>query len=674
MEQNKKILLEEFYKPSEEIRKFIYDVYSKYLKWRNLKEQNYKQFNNSNLISYIQEARQKFWGYIPLSYDTDTPQFFFPETRNQIISILSKIANLRVKPSFEGVEGFDVVKATILSDLFEFYMRGSNRKIDNFWQFLYTVINGTCVVFVAYKNKKRNIRKIVYHDPDTGKTKYRKDEVDDSDVKEVIVNLEDLFIPKIWEPSIQEQDEIIWRTLMKWSDFQNAFKNYSNVSYVIPGSQFSDSSIFSDFLSYDIRGGDFVEVIKYFNAPEDKYAIIANGVLLNTIKNENEEEDISPLPWNHKVLPFAKTIFEPLDTNFFFGMPLAQKIKHPQEAINRLWELMLDREQRSVAAPIITNDPSVETGIEFKAGRVYQVQGDVNSYKELNVSPTSGSFWNAMNVLDTVIQRTGSGGNLPLVYGKQPRSASEAAINAQRMRETSGLYFLFYQDLLEQKTWLILQNMIQFYTSGKVEKIIGDKKFLKVLALTNVELNGGGIGNHEIRITNKISSPEELRNESYMRSLLRKEKVEIIEVTPDALRDMKFDIKIKFEQENAPETERALFLDYIKTVMALFGQTGILDPKKVYFRLAEKFNENPADLVNDNVISEYELERFGISGVAQQPPQINESLANNTPFVNSVNSMIRNRGVSSAGPAQRMMNQGLLNEDIFNNNINFNEQ
>ena len=147
---------------------------------------------------------------------------------------------------------------------------------------------------------------------------------------------------------MNKQGEMIWRTLLKWNDFQVQYAKFKNKEYVIPGSQFADTSIFTDFLSYDVRGQDFVEVIKYFNKDKDQYAIIANGVLLNPVRIKDQEE-ISPLPWNHKELPFSKTIYEPLDANFFYGISLPQKVKDPQTALNRMWQLLLEREQRAVS-------------------------------------------------------------------------------------------------------------------------------------------------------------------------------------------------------------------------------------------------------------------------------------------------------------------------------------
>jgi hypothetical protein len=618
--KGQKVLLEEYYRPSRGIQEAIFDVYEKFIRFRSLREQSYKQFNGKMFSDWLQESREKYWGYLPLSFDLDVPQFFFPETRNQINSILGKVANLRMKPKFEGVKGFDLIKSIILKSLFEAFKRTKNQKIKNFWQFLYTVINGTCVVFVGYKSRQIERKRITLFDAATGETEWDTKSEEDSDVEEVICNLEDIYIPKLWEPDIQEQDEIIWRTLMKWSDFKNTFEGYSLAKYVFPGMQFADQSIFSQFLAYDVRGSDFVEIIKYFNVPKDRYMVIANGVLLNPIKEKGKKDEIiSPLPWNHKRLPFAKTVFEPLDANFFYGMPLPQKVKSPQEALNKLWELALDRETRSVSAPIITTDPNANEGLEFKAGRIYGVGVPVSEYKELQVAPLSSSYWNMIGSLQSLMQRTGAGGLSVTSSGKQPKSATEKAAEQEAQKESSGLYYLFYQDLLEQTSWLVMENMIQFYTAHKVEECVGDKTFHKVLSLTEMQLAQGGMGNMEVRIADKLSSPSELKNESWFRSLMHKERVEIIECTPKMLQELKFDIKIDFEYENTPENEQALYTNWANWLMQTFYPLGLVDPKKILFRATEIKGELASDYIPDQMISDYEQERFGFKQV--QPVQ-----------------------------------------------------
>jgi hypothetical protein len=676
--KEEKYLLEDVYRPPQETMEFIFDIYDKYIKWRALRNQPYKQFNNQTLIDWLDDARKKFWGTMPLSYDAETPAFMMPDTRNQIIAILAKIANLRMKARFDGVEGFDAMKAVVLKDLVEYWKRGANRKLANFWQFLYNVENGTVVVFTAFKNRVRNVKNIKMYDPQSGETKYTEQELDESDVEDEIINLEDLYLPKIWEPDIQKQEEVIVRTLLKWSDFKDAFKGYANVDWVIPGSQFSDASIFADFLSYDVRGGDFVEVLRYFNAPKDQYAIIANGVLLNPLKvkkGKEETEEIAPLPWNHKKLPFSKTIFEPLDANFFYGVPLAHKVKSPQEAVNKMMELLLDRERRAIAAPIITNDPTAEEGLEFKAGRIYQVNTDVNQYKELPISGSGASIWNTINTLQNIIAATGSGGiGAPLLPSRQPKSATEKAQLAQQQRETAGLYYLFYQDLLEQKTWLALKNMIQFYTATKTEKILGSRKFHKILSLSEIDLLEGGIGNRELRITDHPLKPQELYKESYMRSLFKKERVEIIEVTPKALQCLQFDIKITFEMEESPENERLIFLDFITRLINMFGQSGLLSQKKMLYRTIEKFGESVSDFVDEKIVSDYEKERFGFTSEQpqqSQPGQLPEAQGYRgeegaTPMTNMLQ---RQRGMmyGPQGAGERMENAGVAGTNILRN-------
>ncbi|MDE2233734.1 MAG: hypothetical protein KGJ90_06555 [Patescibacteria group bacterium] len=670
--KNKKIVFEEYYQPPEKIRDFIYDVYYKLIRWRALKEGSYKQFNGNNLLDYLSEARQKFWGFIPLDFDSETPVFFFPETRNQIVSLLAKIANLRLKPVFDGVEGFDIVKATILQDLFTRWERSSNRKLDSFWQYLYNVLNGTVITYVGYKTDVRKVKNITKYDPKTGETEYEEEELDESDVQEVIVNLEDFYFPKLWEPSIQKQEEVIWRTLVKFSDFKEAFKGYKDVELVIPGAQFADPSIFADFLAYDVRGGDFVEVIKYFNKPKDQYAIIANGVLLNPLgKGDNQE--VAPLPWNHKSLPFGKTVFEPIDSNFFFGIPLAMKVKSPQDAVNLLWSLLLDRETRAIARPIITNDPSIENGLEYKSGRFYQVQGDPNSnYRELQMDSASPSFWNALTTLQGTIQTSATSTTMPPVAGRQPRAATELAMQNEEQKQSLGLYTMFYQDLMEQNIWLALKNMIQFYTVQDTEDALGKKKFLKILSLINIDLKGGGSGNRELRITKNPAKSGDLLLESMKRSLFNKERVEIIEATPESLRKLKFDLKIKFDQELSPQNERMLFLEYIKQVLAISGQSGIVSPKKVIFRLAEKFNESVSDIVDDKVLSDYELDRFGFTDIKQQQPQGQPGQpqqpgqpAPPTQAGAAVLSQMQGQRTGAAGAGARMVNAGQAKQNPF---------
>jgi hypothetical protein len=129
--------------------------------------------------------------------------------------------------------------------------------------------------------------------------------------------------------------------------------------------------------------------------------------------------------------------------------------------------------------------------------------------------------------------------------------------------------------------------------------------------------------------------------------------VEIVEVTPKALNNIVFDLKIAFEQENSPESERALYLDYITAMWGLFGQFGLLSPQKTFFRVSEKFGENPEDLAVDELEAEYMKEKFGLGMEAPgagATPQMGGP--GQMPQVNNFNQTMRGQRFGARGGMQ----------------------
>lgn len=643
-----KVLLEDKYKPSDELLEAIYDVYDKFAEWKAIKSNNYRQFGGTNLSSWLQNSRDKFYGYSPVSEDGQ--KFFFQETRNQITELLSRIANLRTRASFEGVEGFDILKSTLLNDLFHHWSRHAKRVYRNFRYYLYAVINGTVIVYVGFRHEKKKRESVTKYDDETGEMSWKMEDVEVAEVEEQLCNLEDIFFPKIWEPDIQKQGEIIWREMITKADFDKRYGQFKNSEHVFEGSMLSDQSIFAELISPVAIDKNLVEVIRYYNSDDNKYMIIANGVLLNPAK-KNGKDVIGPMPWNHGQLPFGKEIFEFIDSQFFFGMSMGQKVSDPQKALNDMWELLIDREKKAIARPILTNDPSMEEGVEFKAGHVYQVGADVQAgYRELEMGSASSSYWNALGTLQGIIDRTGSGGVEPIQRSRQPESATAHRVSYQKERTISGMYYLSYEHLLEQISWLAVKNMIQFYSSSIVRRALGERKFNYIFALNDIRLVGGGNGNREVRVTDKPKPNKELQEEAMTKSLLKKEKVEIIEVTPQQLHDLSFDIKIAFDEELTPEGEQAMFMDWSIMMMNLFGQQGLVDPKKLAFRNIEKMRESPADIMPDELLGEYEMERFGVR--ASQPQQ-QQQVPGGMPQLNRFNQGLRGERYGAQGPQAR---------------------
>ncbi|HXP50586.1 MAG TPA: hypothetical protein VN922_11560, partial [Bacteroidia bacterium] len=430
---------------------------------------------------------------------------------------------------------------------------------------------------------------------------------------------------KIFEPDIQKQGEVIWREVMVWRDFQITWKDYPNAKYVVPGSMLVTNSIFAQLLDKTILASDKVEVLKYFDRIRDRYVIIANGVWLNPVGDKKDE--ISPLPWNDKKLPFAKTIYRFVDGNFFYGASLPQLVRDAVSAKENLIEMVIDRLYKSSNPPILSSDPQVKNGLKLQAGNVYHVNSNPQTdWQELKMGEVDPNIWRMQSGIDSVINTIATPMSAPSPDTVQPKSAAENLLGNQDKQQSFNFQKLFYQDLVEQKAILMIDNVLQFYTTEDMEKMIGKKKYNNIFNIENVTTQNG-VSNLEVRfVKNKksLSDPADLMQEKLLRAIHKKEKVEIIEVSVELFKDLKFEIEISFDFENTPELRKAMFMDFMSFLMQAFPD--MIDRNKMLFRAFEVWNENPADYIPDNLVKNYASYLAGAYQTPQQQGGIGQNM------------------------------------------------
>jgi len=598
-EQESKIKLEDLYKPSAAELDFIADVYQKYYKWRNNQNTSWKQFEGLTIKQYISEAREKFNGFLPINslLDKKRPKFFSNEFRMSVEKVALYVANLVQNPKFSGVEGLDPALATFLNALLKYIRRGAYWKILDTYHFMQTIIDGTGIVFVSWTPKRRKLKNILEYDLTTGEIEFEEKEYIDDEITEVWVDPLDFFVPKIWEINIQEQKECIWRQIMTWSDFKRRYGHFPLSKYVYPGIRLAEQSIYSEFLDKALFTSDKIEVVQYFNSEEDEYGIIANGVLINPLSAKQRKSKISPLPWNHKSLPFAKTIYRLTSPALFWGVSLVMSAKDEVSAKNELIEMALDRITRATNPPVITTDTTVPNNLELESGKLYVSRG---TWQELQMNPLDPNVWNMQMVIDNQLQKDVTPMTFPTPPTRQPRSASEVLAQQQRELGSFQLQKTFYQDLIEQKVWLEIQNALQFLTAERARKIVGEQTFEKTLYVENIQ-TPNGLSDVILRIkeSEQISSSEDLAFQSVVASINKKRRIEIIEISINVLKNLKFDVEITFDTENTPAIRKAMFLEFIQTISQMFPQ--LLDQRKALVRLFEVWNENPADYLLDDI-------------------------------------------------------------------------
>jgi hypothetical protein len=150
-------------------------------------------------------------------------------------------------------------------------------------------------------------------------------------------------------------------------------------------------------------------------------------------------------------------------------------------------------------------------------------------------------------------------------------------------------------------------------TSIDMEKVVGERKFRNVIRVNEVP-SPTGIANLEIRVSENqesLASPEMLRQEKLLRAISNKENIEIIEVSAEMLRNLDFDIAIKFDLEQTPQVQKALFMEFAQLLLQMFPD--IIDRRKAAVRLFEIWNESPGDWLQEGVFE------YLLSGTPIQP-------------------------------------------------------
>ena len=98
----------------------------------------------------------------------------------------------------------------------------------------------------------------------------------------------------------------------------------------------------------DYQVQELIEVLKYYNEMYDEFVIVANGIWLNS----QTKEKISPIPFDHHRLPFAKIVFELADEECFYGKSFPDILSGEQETRNALLRLMIPGTKPTKFSPL----------------------------------------------------------------------------------------------------------------------------------------------------------------------------------------------------------------------------------------------------------------------------------------------------------------------------------
>lgn len=655
--------------PSEEEQEVVGSVFGKFRNSADDRNRSFSYFDDSNLIDYINDSVRRFVTNVDIRENIEDWQAIVhnPFTRNKVLAILAKVVRVLPIAEFTARGDEDTRKATILNDLYTYAEDVDDYEELMMFLLLEAIVKGTGIGYEGMTRREKKIRIV----------KNVNDEIIITEEVEkttklfgAVVPLEEFYPSTVGIRNIKSMPYCFWRREMTHSKFMADYGNYAKAQLVQPQRTWSPDEhkpYYVDYISTDVIDGN-VEVIRYYNKDNDEYVIIANGIWLNPILKgkapkkdedgnmevETREEVISPLPFNHKELPFYDIKFDFYGADFFYGKSLPDRLKSLQDVLNVLNNMMLDQSFLSVFAPILTAgfDPieddylrpgrriPIDTqGLPLNQAVMKMDVGTPNGWHQYILDYTKRIMEEAS--LDQVSSGTaGVGGRT---------TAQEVRIAADGVASMLGLFGRMVNYGVKRKAKLKSANALQFWTdknSPMLEKILGGggskevKDAFNVFKINDTVLSTGKRGTRVIEMyADKSKMPTKVQQQAKaaVATSSAGKQVEYVAIDAEYLRDLDADVKLVTNprSESTKEIEKAMQLEKVRVYMTFFPE--LVDKAELAAQTAEKMGDDPTKVFKSDMFNPPDPSQQTPEG---QPGQPQQALSQN-PQDNTVNNAVR---------------------------------
>lgn len=407
--------------------------------------------------------------------DTDDWQsnIFVPITTAVIESILAEIVGKHYRPLIiEETEEYKI-NALVMNHAFNYTWEEARGDFELIKVIKDMLIFGTAIAEEMYYEDKRTIQEITEYNTETGEAKYEEKEIKDFDGCYMeAVKLQDFFIDERARGfrGPKGARDCIRRDIMHIEDFKDFFKGKiwdpkDTSKYVKAGGK-------TDYYEFykppqGINHSDEVEVIRYYNRPKDKFIVICNDVLIKD----------GPIPYAHKQLPFARAI-DIIRSHQFYGKGESELLESIQEEFNLLRRMRIDRNHLDLDKMFIVSDKEElsEEDLIARPHGMIEAEDPKNAVIPIEYKNIDRSAYLEEDRLNQDVIRT-TGIDDRLQSGRTPATATEIAIMKEStLKRIEMKMTLLLQDFMIDIARLRVKNIQQFYSTPKLEKILGDKK------------------------------------------------------------------------------------------------------------------------------------------------------------------------------------------------------
>ena len=478
--------------PSEKELSVINNVYTRFTDMKKERDKIRHECDDRNIIEYVNDSVDQYNGIVSDELKATKEDWqsliWDHETRGKVKTIVAMVTGTKPFISLIGESEKDHEFASDLYEVYEDSWKKENGSYKIYTQALEAAVKGTVIVEEMYVEEKYKVKEITSVNQQTGKVKFTEKEKIRGGygcVKAEIVPLLS-FYPNENSAEIKH-DCAVLRQYSKKS-FMNTFGKYPNAEHVKNG-VWGDSFNGSLYKSVTTRQNELVEVIKYYNEDFDEFVILANGVWLNP----QEGDEVAPIPFDHKKLPFAKTVFELSDVDCFYGKSMPDLLGGEQETRNALLRLMVDQEILAVNKPMLLGMGIEIESYQLYPGKTIKMTGDITQARELDISGSNQSAFQLLNLLrnsadiNTSIDPSSQG-----VHSGR-KTAREAVILDENAKRITSTFQVFIYKLLYDRAVLRIENIKQFYTSPVQYSVLKDKYGNDVMDSTGKKVKKGPV-------------------------------------------------------------------------------------------------------------------------------------------------------------------------------------
>ena len=604
---------------------------------------SFENFDGLTLIEYIEDSYRRYNTNINVRDDIEDWQSAVHDkfTANKVDAILAKVVSVLPIAEVKGRGDEDLSKGLIMSNLYEY-----SEDVDDYDDFMVSflqeaIIKGTAV---GYEGQATNVRKIRNVKGSGDDITVTEGEIRENKLFAEVVKLEDFYPASVGIRRIKDQPRCFWRHVMSHQQFLQDFGMFAKSEYVKPHkTTYGDNETkpyYQDYISPDIRDGD-VEVLRRYDKENDQFIIEANCVWLNPIVVKGNTEEVSPLPFNHKELPFFDIRYQQFSSDFFYGRGLPDKLKSMQDVLDVLTNMLLDQSFLTIFPPMLTNGfDSIEDDYLRPGRRTPVDTGGLpinQAFMKLDLG-TPGNWhqfileYTRKIMEESSIDKVSSG-----QAGAGDRTtAQEIRVAAEGVSAMLGLFGRWVKYGVKRKAYLRTKNIAQFWmdaSSPMVELIGGEgasadaKKAFNTFKIDSAVLSNGKRGSKIIEIyKNKEDMPtaEAQKIKSDVFELTNNRKIEYVALDSEYIRNLDFDIKLvpSVKNDTNKDMEKALALEKTRVYLSFFAE--MVNKEELLAKLAEAMGDDPTKVIAENVLNPQQDEKNPmLDKGAQTQPQGN---------------------------------------------------